>query len=89
MATQTEYQFRWTNEFAPVVGTAREPAQNEFGADNGQRKSAPGAVQRADNCGASRSHEAAEAFQKSIAIGNVLYRFECQDNVKPFSDIDN
>jgi hypothetical protein len=82
MTPQPENELRRTQEFAPIMGTARQPAENIFGADDRQRKGACAAIDRRANEGTAGSDESADGGEKSCGIGDMLDHLERQHRVE-------
>ena len=74
-------QFFGFEEFVPVMGAAREPAEDIFCADNGESKGFGGPVHCGEDDDAARGKQLGGGFQEGSRIGDVFDDFEIEHDI--------
>ena len=80
-------EFVGGDEFVPLMGAARQPAQYIFGADDRQRKALPVAVQGRDHHQPARLEHRRAAVEEDADIRHVLDHFHRQHNVEALAHV--
>ena len=80
-------EFVGGDELVPLMGAARQPAQHVFGADDGERKALPVAVQGRDHHQAAGLEHRRAALEEHADIGDVLDHFHRQHDIEAFAHV--
>src|ERR1700686_4042081 len=81
------FEFVGGDEFVPLMGAARQPAQHIFGADDGERKAYPVAVYRRDHHQAAGLQHRGAAGKEHADIADMLDHFHRQHDVEALADV--
>src|ERR1700694_5553285 len=80
-------EFVGGDELVPLMGAARQPAQYILGADDGERKALPVAVDGRDHHHAAGLEHRGAAVEEHADIGNVLDHLHRQHDLEAFAHV--
>src|SRR5450756_188107 len=75
------------DEFVPLMGAARQPAQDVFGADDGERKALPVAVQGRDHHDSAGLQHRGAAVEEHADIADMFDHFHRQHDVEALAHV--
>src|SRR3984957_16870019 len=80
-------EFVRRDELVPSMGAARQPTQDGFGADYGEREALCCAIERGDEQKPAGLHHRARLRDEEADIGDMLDHFHGEHDVEPFAGL--